>query len=377
MTIPFLNLTRRSEELNAQIGEAFERVMRRANFILGEEVEAFEREWAEFCEARGAVGAANGTDAITLALIALGVSSGDEVITAPLSAAYTALAIANAGAKCVFVDIDEKTFTLNPEQIERAVTTRTKAVVPVHLYGQTANMKSIGDIAARHKLSIVEDAAQAHGARFEGKACGFLSDAATFSFYPTKNLGAFGDGGAIVSNDEILLEKLRALRQGGHARALQADLTGRNSRLDEIQAAFLRVKLEKLAEWNERRRELAEIYFEKLKDFPRIKLPFVRSRDEHVFHLFVIRRERRDELKDFLAARGIETLIHYPYLLHEQKIFRSGGQKSLPVAEKIVKEILSLPLYPQMKNEEIEIVCEAIAEFENESISTFSRHANR
>jgi dTDP-4-amino-4,6-dideoxygalactose transaminase len=372
MTIPFLNLTRQSDELNAEISEAFARVMRRGKFVLGEEVESFEREWAEFCEAKGAVGTANGTDAITLALTALGVGRGDEVITTPLSAAYTSLAIVNAGAQPIFVDIDEQTFNLNPEQIEQAVTPRAKAIVPVHLYGQTANMERICEIAARHNLIVVEDAAQSHGAKL-----GEMSDAATFSFYPTKNLGAFGDGGAIVSNDENFLEKTRALRQGGHVEAMAANLTGRNSRLDEIQAAFLRVKLKKLNEWNARRRELAEIYFEKLKDFSRLKLPFVRNRDEHVFHLFVIRHERRDTLKDFLAARGIETLIHYPYLLHEQKIFRSGEQKSLPVAEKIAREILSLPLYPNLENGEIETICEAVAEFENESISTLSHYANR
>ncbi|MGC2234702.1 MAG: DegT/DnrJ/EryC1/StrS family aminotransferase [Pyrinomonadaceae bacterium] len=377
MKISFLNLTRQSNELSAEINDAFARVMRGGKFVLGEEVEAFEREWAEYCEAEGAVGTANGTDAITLALKALGVRAGDEVITTPLSAAYTALAIADAGVKPVFVDIDEKTFNINPEQIEQAITPKTKAVVPVHLYGQTANMKAICEIAKRRNLFVIEDAAQAHGARFDGKPSGFSSDAATFSFYPTKNLGALGDGGAIVSNNEDFLQKTRALRQGGHVEAMQANLIGRNSRLDEMQAAFLRVKLKKLGLWNARRRALAKMYFERLKDFPRVRLPFVRNKDEHVFHLFVICHEQRDELKNFLASRGIETLIHYPYLLHEQEIFSSGGQKSLPAAEKVSKEILSLPLYPNMENEEIEIVCEAIAEFENKPVSALSRHANR
>lgn len=377
MKIPFLRLTPDSGELNEEISQAFARVVGRGNFILGEEVEAFEREWAEYCQTKGAVGVANGTDAITLALTALGVGKGDEVITAPLSAAYTALAIAGAGARPVFTDIDEKTFNLNPEQIEKAITPRTKAIVPVHLYGQTANIEAVCEIAKRRNLRVIEDAAQAHGARFDGKACGFSSDAATFSFYPTKNLGALGDGGAIVSGDEDFLQKARALRQGGHIEAMRANLIGRNSRLDEMQAAFLRVKLKKLDRCNNRRRELAEIYFEKLKDVPHLRLPFAADKAEHVFHLFVIRHERRDELKDFLATRGIETLIHYPYLLHEQEIFRAPEQKSLPVAEKIRREILSLPLHPQMKNAEIEIICEAIAEFENEFVSVFSHHANR
>jgi dTDP-4-amino-4,6-dideoxygalactose transaminase len=364
MKIPFLDLTRHCGALNNEINEAFARVMKRGNFILGEEVEAFESEWANYCEAKGAVSVANGTDAITLAIKAAGaIKAGDEIITTPLSAAYTALAIVNAGAKPVFADIDENTFTVNPEHIEKAITPHTRGIIPVHLYGQTADLKAINEIAERHKLFVIEDAAQAHGARFDGKPCGSESLAATFSFYPTKNLGAFGDGGAVISNDEDFLLRLRKLRQGGHFGTLQTNLTGMNSRLDEMQAAFLRVKLRKLDEWTLRRRELAQIYFERLKDFPNLQLPFIKAGNEHVFHLFVIRNRQRDKLKIFLAARGIETIIHYPYLLHEQKIFRSNEQKSLPVAEKVVNEILSLPLYPQMENSEVEQVCDAIADF--------------
>ena len=377
MKKPFLNLTRSSDDLKDELAEAFARVIERGNFILGEETALFENEWASLCEANGAVGTANGTDAITLSLIALDVKPGDEIITTPLSAAYTALAIVNAGAKPIFVDIDEKTFNLDPTKIEEAMTPRTRGIVPVHLYGQTADMEAISQIAGRNDLFVIEDAAQAHGARSGGKPCGSLSAAAAFSFYPTKNLGALGDGGAIVSNDEDLLKKTRALRQGGHIEAMNLNLIGRNSRLDEIQAAFLRVKLKKLAEWNARRRALGEIYFERLKDLSRVRLPFVNDKAGHVFHLFVIRHKRRDELKNFLEARGIETLIHYPYLLHEQKIFRGAEERSLPVAEKIRNEILSLPLYPQMEIEEIEEICDAIAEFENKAASILSHHANR
>ena len=369
MKIPFLNLTRHSHRLFDETSEAVSRVLRSGSFILGEEVHAFENEWAQFCEARGAVGVANGTDAITLALIAAGVRQGDEVITPPLTAAYTALAIANAGAEPVFVDIDEDTFNLNPEKIEQAVTPRTRAVVPVHLYGQLADMKAISEIAARHKLLVVEDAAQAHGAHFDGKPGGFSSRAATYSFYPTKNLGAFGDGGAIVSNDETFLQTARTLRQGGHAAALETNLLGRNSRLDEMQAAILRVKLKRLDEWTAARRELANIYFERLRNFPRVRLPFIKN--ESVFHLFVIRHPERDRLKDFLAGKGVETLIHYPYLLHEQKLFRAAGQQALPVAEKIGREILSLPLYPELETAEVEAVCAAIEEFENKARVNF------
>src|SRR5215204_1731104 len=365
MKIPFLNLTRHSHKLFNETSEAAARVIRRGSFILGEEVSGFEAEWARFCEARGAVGVANGTDAITLCLTAAGIKQGDEVITTPLTAAYTSLAIAGVGAKPVFVDIDEKTFNLNPEKIERAVTPRTRAIVPVHLYGRLADMAAIAEIAARHKLPVIEDAAQAHGARLHGKPCGFSSLGATFSFYPTKNLGAFGDGGAIISNNEDFLRTARLLRQGGHADALMQDLTGRSSRLDEMQAAILRVKLKRLDEWTQRRRELAAIYFERLKNFSRLQLPNINR--EAVFHLFVIRHPERDRLRDFLSAHGIETLIHYPYLLHRQKLFHAAEQKSLPIAEKIVTQILSLPLYPEMENEEIEMVCEAIEEFENKA----------
>lgn len=362
MKIPFLNLTTHSRKLAEATQDAVSRVIERGSFILGEEVLEFEREWARYCEARGAVGVANGTDAITIALTALGVAYGDEVITTPLTAAYTSLAIVNAGAQPIFVDIDEKTLNLDPQKIEAAITPRTKAIVPVHLYGQTADMTTIAAIAERRQLTVIEDAAQAHGARSDGKPCCRLSRAATFSFYPTKNLGAFGDGGAIVSNDEDFLQRTRALRQGGHAEAMETNLIGRNSRLDEIQAAILRIKLRMLDEWNARRRELAAIYLERLKYLTRVRLP--QTQTGSVFHLFVIRHPERDRLKDFLGSRGIETLIHYPYLLHERKIFRGGEQKSLPAAEKTVKEILSLPLYPEMKTADIEAVCDAIDEFE-------------
>lgn len=371
MNIPFLNLRRQSEELNKSLRQAFADVVEQGVFILGHRVEKFEKSWARFCDARGAVGVANGTDAVTLALQAANVicfGRGDEVITAPLSAGYTALGIVNAGAKPVFADIDEQTLTLDAAQVERAITPRTKAILPVHLYGQTAQMNDLREIAERRNLIIIEDAAQAHGAKFEGKACGKNSLAATFSFYPTKNLGALGDGGAIVSDDEDFLRRVRQLRQGGHLEALSGELAGRNSRLDEMQAAFLQIKLHKLDEWTEKRRRLAEIYCRELAEIDSVGLPFVRNAAEHVFHLFVIRHKKRDALREFLAAKGIETLIHYPFLLHEQKLFSDGAQVSLPVAEKVCQEIISLPLYPQMTESEAIEVCAAIKEFTAQSL---------
>jgi dTDP-4-amino-4,6-dideoxygalactose transaminase len=380
MNIRFLSLNQSSDNLNNEIIEAFAAVIERGNFILGEEVSLFEKEWADFCHAAGAVGVGNGTDAITLALIASGAvqkNEINEVITTPLSAGYTSLAILNAGATPVFVDIDENTLNLNPARIESAITPHTRAIIPVHLYGQKANMPEIYKIARRHNLFVIEDAAQAHGVSFAeslNEADRFI---ATFSFYPTKNLGAMGDGGAIISNDPDFLRTVRALRQGGHFEALQGYLIGKNSRLDEIHAALLRVKLKKLREWNTRRSELAGIYFDRLKNSHRVKLTAVKNASNHAFHLFVIRHPERDKLRNFLFGNGVETLIHYPFLLHQQNLFRSSPQKVAPVAERIVKEILSLPLYPQMTNDEVEHICRLISEFENEHSSALSHDANR
>jgi dTDP-4-amino-4,6-dideoxygalactose transaminase len=374
MKIPFLNIQIDSEELSNEINDTFTRVIGRGKFILGEEVDFFEREWAEYCGVHGAVGVANGTDAIALALTASGTiraGRNDEVITTPLSAGYTALGIVNAGAVPVFVDIDESSLNLDPERIEQAITPRTRAILPVHLYGQSADMAAIHEIAERRNLIVIEDAAQAHGAKFDERSENAKSLAVTFSFYPTKNLGAYGDGGAVISNDADFLHQVRTLRQGGHFEALQGHLIGRNSRLDEMQAAFLRVKLKKVDEWNASRRRLAEIYIAGISNSSQTRLPSVGNGVHHAFHLFVIRHPRRDELQKFLAERNIETLIHYPYLLHQQPLFRLSKTRVLPIAEKIVTEILSLPLYPQMKRNEIEAVCLAIIDFEKESSAGF------
>ena len=249
MRIPFLDLRRQLEEIGAEVDEALRRVLRGGAYILGPEVEAFEEEWARFCGARFAAGVGNGTDALALALLASGAvrpGAGDEVVTTPLTAAYTALAILNAGAVPVFADVDPQTLTLSPAALDAAVTPRTRAVIPVHLYGQTADISGIHAVAARHELFILEDAAQAHGASYRGKLTGGLGLAAAFSFYPTKNLGAYGDGGAVTSNNEELIERVKTLRQGGHAAALGGEVAGLNSRLDEAQAAVLRVKLKRL-----------------------------------------------------------------------------------------------------------------------------------
>ena len=371
MPISFLDLRRQHEEVGAETRAAMERVLASGTYVLGREVEAFEREWARFCGARACAGVANGTDALALALLATGaVQPGgrDEVITAPLTAGYTALGISNAGGVPIFADIDPETFTLDPRGLERALTRRTRAIVPVHLYGQMADLEAVCDFAARRGLVVVEDAAQAHGARLDGRRAGAWGHAAAFSFYPTKNLGAYGDGGAVTSVDAGLVERVKELRQGGHPSALGGRVAGRNSRLDELQAAMLRVKLKRLAGWNSRRRQLASKYRRLLaRDARRLVLPSERAgAGSHVFHLYVVRHPQRERLRAHLAARGVETLIHYPIPLHLQPLFRRRGQPALPAAEALAREILSLPLYPQLRDEELHAVAAAILEFNDE-----------
>lgn len=355
--MPFLEISRANAEIAVEINSAFESVMNGGNFILGAEVSEFEREWSEYCGTRGAVGVANGTDALTLALLAT-INKGDEVITTTLTAAYTALAIQNAGAIPVFADINPTTFNICPKSIESLITPRTRAIVPVHLYGQMAEMSAIGEIAEKNNLSVIEDAAQAHGACIDGKRAGNFSRAAAYSFYPSKNLGALGDGGAVVSNDSEILRKIKILRQGGHFENFQTEIEGRNSRLDELQAAFLRVKLKKLDEWNSRRKRIAEIYNEAFQNI--LETPFCEDSDSHVYHLYVIKSAKRERLIEHLETQKISTMIHYPFLLHEQNLFRQATQKSLPNAEKIGKEILSLPLNPHLTESEIESVIAAV-----------------
>jgi dTDP-3-amino-3,4,6-trideoxy-alpha-D-glucose transaminase len=368
MRVPFLELRRQLEEVGAETREAFERVLAGGAYVLGREVEAFEREWADFCGARGAAGLNSGTDALALALVASGAvrpGRGDEVITAPLTAGYTALAILNAGATPVFADINPHTCTLDPEALAKAATPRARAVVPVHLYGRMADIAGVCDAAARLGLVVVEDAAQAHGAGAGGRRAGAHGQASAFSFYPTKNLGAYGDGGAVTSNDLKLIERVKELRQGGHEAALRAGTpAGLNSRLDEMQAALLRVKLRRLEEWNARRRRLADEYRRGLSGRGRLLPPPAHEPGAHVYHLFVAQHPERERLRQHLSARGVETLVHYPYLLHHQPLFRRDAQPPLPFAESVVDRILSLPLYPQLRDEELRAVVAAILEFE-------------
>ena len=370
MPVSFLDLKRQHEEVEAGVRLAVERVLANGTYILGPEVEAFEREWARFCGAEASASVANGTDALALALVASGaVRPGrrDEVITTPLTAGYTALGIQNAGGVPVFSDIAPETFTLDSRGLERALTPRTRAVVPVHLYGRMADIEAVCDFAARRGLVVVEDAAQAHGASVDGRRAGAWGHAAAFSFYPTKNLGAYGDGGAITSNDARLIERVKELRQGGHPSALVGHVSGRNSRLDELQAAALRVKLKRLDAWNRRRRRLAAMYHKLLaRGVKRLVLPSTGADpDSHVFHLYVVRHPERERLRAHLAARGVETLIHYPAPLHLQTLFKRRAQPALPSTEQLTGEIFSLPLYPQLRDAELRAVADAILAFEN------------
>jgi dTDP-3-amino-3,4,6-trideoxy-alpha-D-glucose transaminase len=367
MRVPFLDLKRQYEEVRDRIDAGVARVLSGGAYVLGREVEAFEQEWARFCGVRAAAGVNSGTDALALALAASGAAregQGDEVITSPLSAGYTALAVLKAGGVPVFADVDPRTFTLDPDAVESVITSRTRAVVPVHIYGQVCDMAAINDIARRHGLRVIEDAAQAHGASAAGRRAGAHGHAAAFSFYPTKNLGAYGDGGAVTSDDEELIARVKVLRQGGHAAAMRAGEAGLNSRLDEIQAAVLRVKLSRLERWNEIRRSLAAEYESELRGgCDGLELPSEREPGAHVFHLYVAQHPERERLRRHLEAHGVETLIHYPCALHRQPLFRRREQAALPVAERLVGRILSLPLHPHLTRAELHAVTDAVRAF--------------
>jgi dTDP-4-amino-4,6-dideoxygalactose transaminase len=352
--IPLGDLRREYDRYRTEIDQAIERVLRRGWFILGEEGEAFEEEWARYCGVAHAVGVGNGTDAIQLALRAAGVGPGDEVVVPALTAAFTALAVSMIGATPVFADVDPQRYTLDPAALEAAITPRTAAVIPVHLYGCPADMAPIREIAQRHGLLVLEDAAQAHGARYQGRRTGGLGDAAAFSFYPSKNLGAYGDAGAVVTDDAGLAEKVRMLRHGGQRRTYEHVLLGTNSRLDEIQAAILRVKLPHLDRWNNRRRALAARYGAGLRECADLELPAVPDGVDHVYHLYVVRTPLRDALRGYLAGTEVNTSIHYPQGVHLQAAYAHLGYErgSCPHAEAAVAEVLSLPMFPQLSQSE-------------------------
>ncbi len=357
MTIPLVNLQTQHEEMYDEMRSVVQGVMDKGQFVLGPEVDAFEEEFAAYCEVKHCIGVGSGLDAVTLALKGLGLGPDDEVITTSNTFIATALAIKHAGATPVFVDHDPSTYTLDPKRLSAAITSRTKAIVPVHLYGHPADMDAIRVIADEHGLLVIEDAAQAHGARYKGRRCGSFGAAAAFSFYPGKNLGAMGDGGAVVTNDDDLAQWLRAARNYGSTVRYRHSIQGFNSRLDSIQAAVLRVKLRHLDEWNATRRWLASQYCELL-DGSGVILPSERGDVEHVYHLFVLRCERRDEVLNYLRERGIGAAIHYPIPIHRQVAFGRGClvPHHLDNTESIADQLLSIPICPFLTLDDVETV---------------------
>jgi len=361
MNIPFLDLKAPHEELSAEMHAAFERVLNSGWYVLGNEVQLFEQEFATYCEAVRCVGVGNGLEALHLILRAYGIGVNDEVIVPSNTYIATWLAVSYAGAIPVPVEPDERTYNIDPTLIAAAITPRTKAIIAVHLYGQPADMDAINLIAKKHGLKVIEDAAQAHGARYKGKRVGTLGDAAGFSFYPGKNLGAIGDGGAVVTNDSDLAEKVCVLRNYGSQVKYKNDVQGFNSRLDELQAAFLREKLLKLDEWNNRRHKVAATYQSALADID-VTLPYISPWAESVWHLFVIRNQHRDQLQRELSALGVGTMIHYPIPPHLQGAYIKLGYRegSFPISERIHCEVLSLPIGPHFEMPQLQSVIAAI-----------------
>ncbi|WP_337934332.1 DegT/DnrJ/EryC1/StrS family aminotransferase [Jutongia sp.] len=364
MKIPFVTFKPLEKELDKEIREAFDRVYTRSWYIDGEEDAKFERAFSEYCNTEYCVGTGNGLDALFLSLKALGVGKGDEVIVPSNTYIATALAVSYVGATPIFVEPDIKTFNIDPNKIESAITEKTKAIMPVHLYGQPCDMDPIMSIAHKYNLLVVEDCAQAHGALYKGKRIGSFGDASGFSFYPGKNLGALGDAGASVTNNEKLAEKIRALGNYGSDYKYHHIMQGNNSRLDEIQAAFLAVKLPYLDKVNEERRRIATEYLEKIEN-PEIVLPYVPDYATPVWHIFGIRCKRRDELESFLNGAGIGTNKHYPIPMHLQKCYQNMRFKKgdFPIAEEISATELSIPMYYGMTDEEIQYIIDKINEF--------------
>ena len=362
MKIPLVDLKAQYASIKPEIDTAVQRVLDETDFISGSAVSEFERSFAAYCGTRSAVGLANGTDALQLSLLALGVGKGDEVVTAVNTFIATSEAISAAGARPVFVDNDPQTYTIDVNKIEEKITPRTKAIIPVHLYGQPAAMDAINAIALHHNLAVVEDAAQAHGASYKGKTVGTLGKLACFSFYPGKNLGAYGDAGAIATNDEALASRVRMLANHGRLKKYEHEIEGYNSRLDTLQAAVLCVKLRHLRAWTEKRQQNASTYSQLLSRAADIVTPVVHSDAVHVYHLYVVRVQQREKVQQALREAGIATGIHYPIPLHMQPAYKHLGLPagSFPVAERFASEILSLPMYPELSADQIAFICDML-----------------
>lgn len=363
MNVPYFDLKMQYAGLRGELLEALDRVCKNASFILGEEVSKFEQEFAAYCQVKHCVALNTGTSALHLALLAAGVGPGDEVITTPNTFIATAEAISYTGAKPVFADVDPASANMDPKAVEQAITPRTRAIIPVHLYGRPADLDAVLDVAERHKLGVVEDACQAHGARYKGKRVGGFGKAAAFSFYPGKNLGAYGEGGALTTNDDEVARFCRMMRDHGQAERYYHDQVGYNYRMDGFQGAVLRVKLKHLDRWTARRREVSALYRERLA-CARVELPQDDRRNECVYHLFVVWVENRDAVRGELEKQGVHTAIHYPVPVHLQKAYAFLGHQrgSFPHTERAADRVLSMPLFPEMTNEQAEYSAKTLAE---------------
>ena len=364
MSVPFFDMRAHYEGIKQELDSALLDTVASSHYILGPKLQQFENEFAKYCGAKYAVGVGNGLDAIRLSLKALGVGPGDEVLVPGHTFIATALAVVEAGASPVLVDIDENTFNLDPQKIADARTAKTKAIIAVHLYGRPAPMEQINKIAREFMLPVIEDAAQAHGSIEAGLRAGNMGTLAAFSFYPTKNLGAMGDGGAVLTSDSDLASRLSLLRNYGQRERYNHVQLGTNTRLDEIQAAVLSVKLKHLDGWNQRRRKIADMYRERLSAVPGLRLPV--DHPGHVYHLFVVRCQKRDQLLKYLASKNIGALIHYPNAMNQHAALQETARTApagVPVSEKICREVLSLPIFPEMSLGQVEQTCAAVKEF--------------
>lgn len=365
MKVPFADFAPMHNEIRGELDKAYNRVMDSSYFIQGKECEEFEKEFAQYCDAKYCIGVATGLDALYLILKSLEIGDGDEVIVPSNTFIATALAVSYVGAIPVFVEPELSTYNIDPNKIEESITSKTKAIIAVHLQGRPADMDVINEIANRYGLKVIEDAAQAHGTKYKGRKVGTLSDAAGFSFYPGKNLGALGDGGCVITNNKEIADKVRALGNYGSDYKYHHIYKGTNSRLDEMQAAFLRVKLQYLDKWNNARKNIADRYIKQITN-PLIKLPLAIADDyEHVYHVFAVRCDRRDELEKYLSDNGISTVKHYPIPMHMQGAYKELNiiEGALPIAEEISRTIISIPIYYGMTNVEVDHVIETLNQF--------------
>ncbi len=364
MSIPFIDFKEQNQCIQGEVDLGIKKVMEKGDYILGEQAQVFEKTFSSYCDAKFGVGVNSGTDALHLALSALEIKEGDEVIVPTFTFIATALCVSFCRATPVFVDIEDDTYNIDPKAFEKAITKKTKAVIPVHLYGQPANMGEIMAIARKHGIKIVEDAAQAHGSRYQGKRVGSLGDVACFSFYPTKSLGAAGDAGMIVTSDETIKHNALMLRDYGRQGRYEHKIKGTNSRLDTIQAVVLNAKIKHLDEWNDMRAKAAAYYNELLSKVPGVVTPKLKDDRTHVYQTYAVRVQNRDQVMEKMKARGISVLIHYPIPLHLQEAYSELGYKigDFPVAEKLASDVLSLPMFPHITKEQIEVVVAALKE---------------